>query len=94
MNWNRYVMYEYLQTTGMKMLMIRTDKKRYHSEFTLDQESQKYCEVITDWGYIRGVESIALCRDEVVLISNNSMKVNIKYKHINKFEVNCFEELF
>ena len=90
--WNRYLMYDYLKTTGMKLLTIRTDKKKYHMEFVLDQTCQKYCEVITDWGYVRGVETIALCRDEVVLISNNSMKVNIKYKHMDKFEVHCFEE--
>ena len=84
---NRNVMYDYLESKGMYAIFVHHGKS-YHTEFRLDKDSQSYCEVITDWGYIRNVYSIHLCTNEVVIESKfGDMKVNVKYSKMEKFEV-------
>ena len=87
---NRNTMYEYLLSEGMyKIFRWADDRKSYHTEFRPNKSSgQIDCKVVTDWGYIRHVEAIHLCKNELVIESRFSdMKVNIFYKEIKKFEV-------
>ncbi len=85
---NRNIMYEYLLSMGMyKIFRWKDDRKSYHTEFRLN-EGQIDCKILTDWGYIRHVESIHLCKNELVIESRFSdMKVNMFYRNIEKFEV-------
>ena len=49
------------------------------------------CDLITDWGYIRHIDAFYLCKDEVVIEAKYSdMKVNMKYKSIEKFDVRVY----
>ena len=87
---NRNVMYEYLESKGLFLKVIRTNNShKYYVTFTIDQESDQVdCDLITDWGYIRHIDTFYLCRDEVVIEAKYSdMKVNIKYRNIEKFDV-------
>lgn len=92
-------MYHYLKSLGLYPVKVTgryKRKKQYHVEF---RENRKYPErklqaVITDWGYVRGVFSIHLCLDEVVLESEyGDCKINIYYKSMGKFEVIYDEEM-
>lgn len=90
---NRNVMYDYLKEKGMYAMFIwADDRKSYHTEFRL-QPHQNDCYIITDWGYIRHVQSIHLCMNEVVIVGGfGDLKVNINYKDMQKFEVRIWEE--
>ena len=84
-------MYDYLKSIGLFPVMHRRGKKKkhriYHIEFTTDYHKNQIIEYIyTDWGYIRGAESIHLCQNEIVIESFHT-KININYKDIDKFEV-------
>jgi len=85
---NRNVMYDYLLSKGLyKIFIWADDRKSYHTKFRLNM-GQIDCTIVTDWGYIRHVESIHLCKNEIVIESQYSdMKINIFYKEIKKFEV-------
>ena len=64
----------------------------YNLEFYKDNDIHETVSVITDWGHIREVESIALCTDEVVVLPKwSDMKVNILYKRMDVFEVRVIE---
>lgn len=87
---NRNTMYDYLKSLKMYQMSVwHESRKKYHMKFVLNSdEEQTYCEIVTDWGYIRDVHTIHLCRDEIVIEAKLSdMKVNIKYRTIKKFEV-------
>lgn len=90
---NRNVMYEYLESIGMKPLFMRYDKNRYYTKFVLDDDTQADCRLLitTDWGYIRRCNTINLCADEMVIESEcyygGTAKINIRYSKIEKFEV-------
>ena len=93
---NRNTMYEYLKSMGMyQMAVWRESRRKYHMKFVLNNDKkQTYCEIVTDWGYIRDVDTIRLCRDEIVVEAKwSDMKVNIKYKAMKKFEVYIESEL-
>ena len=93
---NRNLMYDYLMGKGLFLKMIWRDTKKrtpkYHVAFTLNKdEDQVDCDLITDWGYIRHIDAFYLCKDEVVIEAKYSdMKVNIKYKSIEKFDVRVY----
>lgn len=73
----------------MYPIFVWGDKKasKYHTEFRLN-EGQVDCRIDFDWGYIRHVNRIHLCKNEMVVESKFAdMKVNINYKDIKKFEV-------
>lgn len=92
---NRNQMYNYLKSLGMKPIIHRRGKKgvkhrSYHVEFVIDRENinQTIRMIMTDWGYIRGFQSIHLCKEEIVVVSDyGTGKINMYYKDINKFEV-------
>lgn len=87
---NRNQMYHYLNDIGLyKLIHRRSDKKSYHFEFVEDRNSdRKVYAIVTDWGYIRGFTSIHLCMNEIVVESDYGFaKINMFYKHMNKFEV-------
>lgn len=89
---NRNVMYDYLKDIGMKPFFVYHKKGHYHTKFTLDEdEPNSYCIIVTDWGYIRGCNTINLCTDEVVIESEcyylGTAKINIRYDKMEKFEV-------
>lgn len=87
---NRNMMYDYLLSVGMyKMFQWADDRKSYHVEFRLNSDKgQSDCKIITDWGYIRHIHSIHLCKNEIVIESRfTDMKINMNYKDIKKFEV-------
>ena len=88
---NRNMMYDYLKSIGMYPVIHRR-KVGYHVEFRKDYRKNQTIEgIILDWGYVRGFDSIHLCRDEIVLEALDS-KINIKYKSIEKFEVIIYED--
>ena len=88
---NRNVMYGILKDNGMYAIFVHNEDHRtgYHTEFRLNKDKGQYdCTLTFDWGYVRHIESIHLCMNEMVLISRYSdMKVNVKYKHIKNFEI-------
>lgn len=87
---NRNMMYEYLLSLKMyKIFRWADDRKSYHTEFRLNNdENQTDCTIFTDWGFIRHVDSIHLCKNEIVIESKFSdMKINMFYRNIEKFEV-------
>lgn len=87
---NRNEMWHLLKETGMyHIIRWHPSKKSYHSEYVLNKDTnQTDCTIITDWGYIRHVDSIHLCKNEIVVESViGRLKINIRYKHIKKFEV-------
>lgn len=85
---NRNVMYHLLQDAGLKDLSLwADDRKSYHTEFRL-QPHQSDCTAIFDFGYVRHIESIHLCRDEIVIEGKwSDMKINVRYTKIKEFEV-------
>ena len=85
---NRNQMYEYLKSLGMYgIFRWAEDRNSYHAEF-VKNNGQIDCRINTDWGYIRHVERIHLCMNEIVIESKYSdMKINIMYKSMEKFEV-------
>jgi hypothetical protein len=85
-------MYHYLKDKGLFPLIHRNSKTRgktYHIEFVEDKyKDKKIYAIKTDWGYIRGFDSIHLCANEVVIVSDYGFaKINMYYKNINTFEV-------
>jgi hypothetical protein len=81
-------MYDLLKEKGLKDLSIWADnRKSYHTEFRL-QPSQTDCTVIFDFGYVRHIESIHLCSNEIVLEGKwSDMKLNVRYDKIKSIEV-------
>lgn len=91
MNWNRSTIYDYMKTTGLSIRKHKMERG-YYLEFYKDNDIHETVSVITDWGHIREVESIALCTDEVVVLPKwSDMKVNILYKRMDVFEVRVIE---
>lgn len=94
---NRHMMYDYLKSLGLKALFINKNRERgYHVRFTMDNDddSQQDLWVYTDWGYIRHIDSIHLCRGEVVIEARYSdMKINIEYSKMKKFEVKIWDRI-
>ena len=90
---NRNRMYNYLKSKGMYAI-FQQRKGGYHVEFRLNHDlNQSDCTVVTDWGYIRHIYSIHLCRDEIVIEAYmDRMKINMYYRDIKKFEVMIVEE--
>ena len=83
---NRNKMYDYLKETGMKSLFYRKGKG-YYVKFVLNLYI-KYSQIIINDMYIRDFYSISLCTNEIVVRDEmDKMKINIKYKDIEKFEV-------
>lgn len=87
-------MYDYLKEIGLYPSKIWRDASRkrhprYHMVFGENKDNNlRIDSIITDWGYLRGFDTIYLCANEVVIESPfESCKVNIKYNEINKFEV-------
>ena len=84
-------MYIYLKSLGMRpMMRWRGPKHRfYHTEFVPERTSNQTINmIILDWGYVRGFQSIHLCKNEIVIESDyGNAKINMNYKDINKFEV-------
>lgn len=97
---NRNQLYNYLVDLGLKRLIKHHYGKKfnghyaYHTEFVPDMNTSMRIEsIITDWGYIRGVNRIYICRNEIVLASDyDSCKINMNYKDIKKFEVRMYDE--
>lgn len=93
---NRNQMYTLLQETGLKQLTRKNSKKgkSYHFEYVLNQERDDYdCDVLFEWGYVTGVYSIAIHRDEIVISSKYSdMALTVNYRFINddEFEVRVY----
>ena len=90
-------MYDYLKDMGMFPLMrgkVGGRKKKYYVSFVIDKDSDYTdCLIVTDWGYIRHVDAINLCANEIVIEAKYSdMKININYKDIDKFEVKLYED--
>lgn len=102
MSMNRNTMYDYLKSIGMKNLShwrggpAKKDRS-YHVEFVVDRdkfENGYVDHIILDWGYIRHFDSIHLCQDEIVIVSEfGKTKINMKYRHINKFEVVIYDDV-
>lgn len=89
---NRDTLYRYLSTLDLKPLFIH-NKHGYHTEFRVPL-SHDLCQVLTDWGYVMGVSSIHLFAKEVMLESQyGDMEINIKYKFIERFKVEVFDEI-
>ena len=85
---NRNLMYHYLkEEVGMYPVFNHIDRKSYYTEFRL-QPNQTPIHILTDWGYIKGFSSIALCVNEVVIMSMyENTRIFIEYKSIKRFEV-------
>ena len=91
MNWNRSNIFTYMNTTGLSIRKHMMERG-YYIEFYKDNNKHESVSVLTDWGYIRGVDSIALCTYEVVILSQwEDMKVNLLYRKMDKFEVRVLE---
>lgn len=90
---NRNQLYHYLKEKGLYGI-FRRRKNGYHVEFCENAESDYgIYRILTDWGYIRGVERIHLCTNEVVIESKYGFgKVNIFYKDMDKFEVELYDK--
>ena len=82
---NRNVMYHSLKDSDLVYRVIRR-KKGYHIIFRYENWNS----FAVDLGaiYVRGVCEIALCKDEIVLMSKyENMKVNVNYKSIENVEI-------
>ena len=83
---NRNKMYDYLKKTDMKSLFYHKGKG-YYVKFVLHPYI-RYSQIIIDDMYIRDFYSISLCTNEIVVRDEmDKMKINIKYKDIENFEV-------
>lgn len=89
-NMNRSTIYEYLKSTDLYPLYY--SKTGYHIRFVL-QRHQTFCRVNFGYGFVRGVESIYLCGNELVIESKyGDMKINLYYKDIQELEVYIEED--
>ena len=87
---NRNTMYDCLFAKGIKTSRQYIGRG-YHIIFNIEPNQE--CDIVFDWGYIRGVQSIRLFTNECVIESRwEDMKVNVYYKDIDKFEVRLYEE--
>lgn len=86
---NRNQMYNYLKELGMYPIIVRHNRKSYHMEFRPNKElNQTDCDIKTDWGYLKGIESIHLFQYGIVLYSKYELcEIYILYNTIKTFEV-------
>lgn len=85
---NRNMMYNLLNETDLVSRFIYyKNRKGYHTRFRY--ENWEIFNIDLGCCYVRGVCEIALCTNEIVLLSKyDGMKVNIKYSNIMKVEIN------
>lgn len=90
---NRNQLYDYLTSLGLFPLFIWRDKKSYHVEFRNNADSdEKIGAIVTDWGYITGVDSIHLFTNELAVTCGYEMgQINMYYSKLDKFEVRMEE---
>lgn len=89
---NRNSMYELLQSKGLKNIIVRHSKQKYHMKFTFDNDSDiGDCDVITDWGFIHHVHTFHLCMNQVVMECRyGPMLIYLNYENIKTFDVRMY----
>lgn len=89
---NRNVLYNLFKEGGLKPFFNRKTRG-YYVRFRFENEFTRTGDIkINEW-YIRGFSEIALCTNEIVIISKyEDMKINIKYIHIKNVELYLDED--
>lgn len=90
---NRNQMYNYLKEIEL-FPKVHWGDRGYHVEFVEDtSKNYEITGIVFDWGFVRGVDSIHLCADEIVIECKFGFgKINVYYKNIDKFEVKMIEK--